>query len=60
VVHGGVSYLSQSDRRVHFGLGTAERIERLEILWPDRERQVIEDLPVDAFISIRQGEEPSR
>ncbi len=30
-----VSYLSQSTRTLHFGLGSAERAERLEIRWPD-------------------------
>lgn len=60
VVHGGVSYLSQSDRKVHFGLGGAEVIERLEILWPRGERQIIEDLPADRAYTIREGEAPSR
>jgi tetratricopeptide (TPR) repeat protein len=32
---GGASYLSQSTRTVHFGLGTAERIDSLEVRWPD-------------------------
>ncbi|MGQ9591572.1 MAG: CRTAC1 family protein, partial [Planctomycetota bacterium] len=60
VVHGGVSYLSQSDRRVHFGLGAADRIERLEILWPGGTRQTIEDLPADRRYEIREGEAPAR
>lgn len=34
---------NQSDLPVHFGLGTATRIDRLEIWWPDGRRQVIED-----------------
>lgn len=60
VIHGDVSYLSQSDRRVHFGLGNAEKIDRLEILWPDRKRQSFEDLPVDRFLRIEQGKEVVR
>lgn len=31
---GGGSYLSASDRRIHFGLGTARKVDRLEITWP--------------------------
>lgn len=56
IVHGGVSYLSQNDRRIHFGLGSAARVDRLEIRWPNGERQVIEGLPVDRIRTIRQGE----
>src|SRR5262249_5834517 len=31
---GGGSYLSSGDRRLLFGLGTAERIDRLTVVWP--------------------------
>ncbi|MBN1421308.1 MAG: CRTAC1 family protein [Planctomycetes bacterium] len=58
VVHGAVTYLSQIDRRMHFGLGGAARIARLEITWPDRETQVIEDLAADRALTIRQGRPP--
>jgi enediyne biosynthesis protein E4 len=33
-VDGGGSYCSSHDRRVHFGLGAADRIDRLEVRWP--------------------------
>ena len=55
VVHGGVTYLSQNDRRPHFGLGSAERIDKMEILWPDKERQTLENLPVDRLLTIEEG-----
>ncbi len=55
VIHGAVTYLSQIDRRVHFGLGRAEKIDRLEILWPDREREIFENLAVDRILPIEQG-----
>jgi hypothetical protein len=40
-----------------FGLGTAERVERLEVHWPDRRHtvQTIEDVPVDRFVTVTQG-----
>ena len=53
-IHGGVTYLSQSDRRVHFGLGDAASLDRVEIQWPDGQRQVVEDLSVDRFLEIKQ------
>ena len=30
----GSGYLSQDDRRVHFGLGTAAKIDKLTVTWP--------------------------
>ena len=32
---GGGSYISQNELRVHFGLGGAARVERLEVRWPN-------------------------
>src|ERR1700737_2801447 len=31
---GGMSYMSASDPRIHFGLGTRNKIASLEITWP--------------------------
>jgi hypothetical protein len=56
VVHGYFTYLSQSDQRVHFGLGMSETIDRLEVRWPGGERQVLENVAADQFLTIRQGE----
>src|SRR5262249_35990594 len=36
---GGGSYLSASDRRLLVGLGQAQRVERLTVLWPSGRRQ---------------------
>jgi hypothetical protein len=33
-VHAGSSYLSQSDTKLHFGLGTAKNVDSIEIRWP--------------------------
>jgi hypothetical protein len=49
------SYLVSTDPRVHFGLGTAERVERLRVQWPDGEVESFTDLPVDAFLSLVRG-----
>jgi hypothetical protein len=58
-VGGGSSYLGQNPPgEVHFGLGRAERIERVEIRWPDGSRQSFSDLPVNTTIRIGQGGEP--
>ena len=40
---GGVGYAGQSDPRLHFGLGRAERVEMLEVRWPDGGVQILEE-----------------
>jgi hypothetical protein len=47
-----VGYASSSERTVHFGIGGAQRIDRLEVDWPSGTKQVLEDLPVDRHLSI--------
>jgi hypothetical protein len=54
-IHSGGSYLSQSDTRVHFGIGTATRIESLEIRWPSGKVEILSDLKADTFYSILEG-----
>src|SRR6185503_19017717 len=54
-VASGRSYLSQSDLRIHFGLGAAERVEKLEILWPNGTRENVTLPAVDRFFTVSQG-----
>jgi hypothetical protein len=54
-VRGGGSYLSQNDFRVHFGLGAAAAIERLDIRWPNGREERWEQLPVDRLHVLREG-----
>ena len=55
-VRSGGSYLSQSDVRLHFGLGAAENIDMLEIRWPSGKVETIKDLAADRFYAILEGE----
>jgi hypothetical protein len=50
-------YLSQSDPRLHFGLGTAARIDRIEIRWPSGTVQTLEGQRPNQVITVT---EPSR
>jgi len=51
VVSGG-SYASQNDRVLHFGLGSASRIEKVEIKWPDGLTQTVPVGKIDSKITI--------
>ena len=48
-VTGGSGFAAQNDRRVHFGLGRATRVDRLVIRWPSGRVQTIADPAVNAF-----------
>ncbi len=52
--HPGTTFLSQSDRRLHFGLGTATRVERIEIDWPSGQRQVLQNIDADQILSVTE------
>ncbi len=43
---------NQSDLPVHFGLGSADVIDKLEIRWPDGTVQVLHDVSVDRYLTI--------
>ncbi len=51
----GGSYVSVDDQRLHFGLGSAERVDRLELFWPNGRRTVMSGLPVDVRLSVYPG-----
>jgi hypothetical protein len=50
------SYLSSSDPRAHFGLGTATSVDRVEVVWPDGARESFGALAVDRIHVLRPGE----
>lgn len=51
----GGSYQSTMSPELHFGLGTNERIDRIEIQWPSGTIDRIERLPADATYRIVEG-----
>ena len=42
-VRAGDSFLSQSSKRLHFGLGDRSEIDRLEVTWPTGATQVVRE-----------------
>jgi len=47
-----VGYSSSSDKRVHFGLGNAAIIDRIEISWPTGVKQVLTHVRADQVLTI--------
>jgi enediyne biosynthesis protein E4 len=55
-VRSGGSYLSQNDLRIHFGLGSHERLDRVDILWPSGKTETLTNLAADRFYAMKEGE----
>ena len=51
-VSGGSGFCAQNDRRLHFGLGKSNRIDRVEIRWPSGRTQTLTAPAVDQRLSI--------
>jgi hypothetical protein len=49
------SYASANDKRLHFGLGSAEKAA-IEILWPSGVKQTLQDVHGDQFLEVREPE----
>ena len=49
-------YMSTVDDRAHFGLGRLERVDSLEVIWPDRRHQLLTDLDVDRLLVVKQSD----
>ena len=47
-----VGYSSSSDKRVHFGLGKASVIDKLELLWPTGIKQVLTHVRADQVLTV--------
>jgi hypothetical protein len=48
------SYLSSSDKRVHFGLGSEAIARSIEIRWPSGLRQTLRDVHADQILQIQE------
>jgi hypothetical protein len=49
------SYISASDKRLHFGLGAAE-VAKVEIHWPSGIHQILEGVKANQFLEVREPE----
>ena len=49
-----VGYNSSSDKRVHFGLGNATLVEKIEVTWPSGRTQLLTNVKADQILTIIQ------
>jgi enediyne biosynthesis protein E4 len=56
-VRSGGGYISQSDLRLHFGLGSAPQAETVEVRWPSGLQQIFHNVEADKFYLIEEGRE---
>ena len=52
----GYSYASSNDAKVHFGLGAVDRVDAIEVVWPDGSRERFPSSDVDRVVTLRKGE----
>jgi hypothetical protein len=55
-VRSGGGYFSQNDLRVHFGIGSAEKVELLEIRWQSGSVETLKDLQVNRLYYVTEGQ----
>jgi hypothetical protein len=54
-VRSGSGYASQSDFRLHFGLGTNTKIDELKVRWPNGKEDSFADVAVNQLLVIEEG-----
>src|SRR6202043_2725494 len=55
-VHSGASVMSQSDLRLHFGLGRAQTIDLIEVKWPTTQKvERFTKVKANQILAIREG-----
>ena len=54
-VRSGGSYISQSDMRAHFGLGSAGKVDSVQVRWPGGLVERFENLRADSINSLKEG-----
>jgi hypothetical protein len=55
-VRSGGSYFSQNDLRIHFGVGSAQKVDLLEIRWPSGTVDALKDVAVNQLVYVKEGE----
>ena len=56
ILSGGIGFCSQNQRRLQFGLGKSNVVDKAVIEWPDGKKQFLKDPRVDQLIKISEPE----
>jgi hypothetical protein len=59
-VRSGDSYLSHSDWRLHFGLGSTTQVAEVIIRWPNGTTEKLTNLPIDKVVTVVEGKSLSK
>ncbi len=59
-VRAGDSYLSHSDRRLHFGLGAATKVTMVEVRWPNGVTERFNEVPINQTVTLTEGKGSKR
>lgn len=54
-VRNGGSYISQNDLRLHFGIGDAAKVDRVEVSWPSGRKEFFQDLRANQIVTLEEG-----
>jgi hypothetical protein len=57
-INPGYSFLCSNDPRAHFGLGAVQRVDRIEVLWPDGTAETFDGGAVDRQVELLRGKGP--
>ena len=55
-IFSGGSFASTSDMRPHFGLGTATKVDSLEVHWPSGAVEQFAVPAIDQIVTLKEGE----
>ncbi len=55
-INPGGTFLCHNDVRAHFGLGKADRVDAIHVLWPDGKKETFAGCSADQQMVLRKGE----
>lgn len=47
-------YMSSMDHKIHFGLGSADQVDTLQVTWPDGSSQILTNLETNQLLTVYQ------
>lgn len=53
-VFNGGSYLSRNDPRVHFGLSTCKKVDKVTVRWPSGKSQIVRNPKINQYLTLRE------